>query len=105
MTRIWLLFGASLLMFSACVPAKKLMYLQQGDELKKRKEIVKDSILRTHQLEIDEYRIQPLDMLSINFETLSDDNATFNFLDKLSTQGRAGAAGSAANGVLVNTDG
>jgi polysaccharide export outer membrane protein len=107
MTRIWLLFGASILIFSACVPAKKLVYLQQGDELKKRKEIIRDSVLRTHELDIFEYRIQPLDVLSVNFETLTEDNAAFNFLDKLSTQVRGGnvASASAASGILVNTDG
>jgi len=108
MTRIWLLFGASVLIFSACVPAKKLVYLQQGDELKKRKEIIKDSVLRIHQLDFDEYRIQPLDMLSINFETLTEDNAVFNFLDKLSSQVRVGgnaAGAAAATGILVNTEG
>ncbi len=108
MTRIWLLFGASLLIFSACVPAKKLVYLQKDDELKKRKEIIRDSVLRTHQLDIREYRIQPLDILSVNFETLSDETDVFNFLEKLSTQMRSsGAAATAAavTGILVNTDG
>ena len=107
MTRIWLLFGISLLVFGACVPAKKLVYLQKDDELKKRKEIPKDSVLRTHQLSIQEYRIQPLDLLSVNFETLGNENDAFDFLSKISPQTRtAGNVASAAiSGVLVNKEG
>jgi polysaccharide export outer membrane protein len=71
MTRIWLFFGTMLIFFSACVPSKKLIYLQK-DDLKNRKGIPKDTVLRTHTLSIQEYRIQPLDILSIHFETLSD---------------------------------
>lgn len=108
MTRIWLLFGASLLIFSACVPARKIVYVQKGDELKERKDIPKDTVLRTHDLSIVEYHIQPLDNLSINFETLSEENDAFDFLSKLSPQGRmtGGAIGSAAvNGILVDKGG
>ena len=107
MTRIWLLFGASLLIFSACVPAKKLVYLQKEDELKKRKEIPRDTVLRTHALKIQEYKIQPLDLVSVQFETLGDDNDAFDFLGKLSPQTRTtGTANSAAaTGILVNKEG
>ena len=49
MTRIWLLFAVSIIIFSSCVPAKKLVYLQKED-LKKRKEIPRDTVLRTHPL-------------------------------------------------------
>ena len=34
MIRNWLIFGLALLVFNACVPAKKLVYLQKEDELK-----------------------------------------------------------------------
>lgn len=109
MTRIWLFFGLSIVIFSACVPAKKLVYLQKEDELKRRKEIPKDSILRTHTLNIQEYKIQPLDLLSISFETLSNENDAFDFLARLSPQTRGGggsvSAAAALNGVLVNKEG
>lgn len=109
MTRLWLIFGAALFFFGACVPAKKLMYLQNGEELKNRKAVPKDTILRSHQLDIQEYRIQPLDILSINFETLSNENDAFDFLSKLSSQGRVGggnpAVSAAASGIVVNLDG
>jgi polysaccharide export outer membrane protein len=110
MTRIWILFAISILILSGCVPARKLVYLQEGDELKKRKKIPKDSVLRSHTLNIQEYRIQPLDLLSINFETLNENDA-FDFLGKLSPQNRGGgggggvAAAAAVNGILVNKEG
>jgi len=105
MTRTWLIFGILIVILSACVPAKKLVYLQKDEELKYRQDIPKDSILRTHGLSIQEYRIQPLDLLSINFETLSDENDAFDFLSKLNTQNGAGGNFSnspALNGILVN---
>ncbi len=110
MTRIWLFFGLSIVIFSACVPAKKLVYLQKEDELKRRKEIPKDSVLRTHSVQIQEYRIQPLDILSITFETLSEESDAFDFLSKLSPQTRTGGGGrgasnAALNGILVNGEG
>jgi polysaccharide biosynthesis/export protein len=106
MIRIWLFFGVALLVFNACVPAKKLVYLQKEDELKKKKDIPTDSILRSHTLALMEYRIQPLDILSVSFETLSDENDAFDFLSKLAVQqGRVGGPNAGANGIVVNTDG
>jgi polysaccharide biosynthesis/export protein len=109
MTRLLLWSCFSMLLLGACVPAKKLVYLQK-DDLKRRKDIPKDTVLRTHTLKMDEYRIQPLDLLSINFETLSDDNDAFNFLSKLTPMRSAGSAGGgnsgiALTGILVNAEG
>jgi polysaccharide biosynthesis/export protein len=108
MTRIWVFLGCFALVLSSCVPAKKLVYLQ-NDDLKDRDKIPKDTVLRSHTLNVTEYRIQPLDILSINFETLSEENDAFDFLSKLSPQGRS-SGGSAAinaaqNGIMVNTEG
>ena len=105
MTRIWLLFGVLLIIFGACVPNRKIVYLQK-DDLKHRDKIPKDSILRIHPLNIQEYHIQPLDNLSINFETLSDESDAFDFLSKLSPQSRSGSPSSQAlNGILVDAHG
>jgi polysaccharide biosynthesis/export protein len=106
MTRIWLYLFGSLILFSACVPNKKLVYLQK-DDLKHRERIPKDTILRSHTLNIKEYRIQPLDLLSISFETLSDETDAFNFLPKLSPQSRttSSSASAAVNGLMVNAEG
>jgi polysaccharide export outer membrane protein len=112
MMRIWLLMGVVLLLLGACVPNRKLVYLQK-DDLKKRSEIPKDTVLRQHVLDIKEYRIQPLDILSINFETLTKENDETNFLDKLSTRsnsssggsGGGGSSGGMSNGIVVNANG
>lgn len=105
MTRTWLLFGIMLIIFGSCVPNKKLVYLQK-DDLKHREKIPKDTVLRTHPLSIQEYRIQPLDNLSINFETLSDESDAFDFLSKLSPQNRTGNINTMVlSGVLVDTEG
>jgi polysaccharide export outer membrane protein len=103
MVRLVLFLGVCICLLGACVPAKKLVYFQHGDELKKRKHIPKDSVLRTHALNIQEYRIQPLDMLSVQFETLSDENDLFDFLARINPQPRTGNANTAAlYGVLVD---
>jgi polysaccharide biosynthesis/export protein len=106
MTRIWLCVAALLLMLSSCVPSKKLVYFQK-DDLKKRKSIPKDTVLRTHPLSIREYMIQPLDVLSVNFETLSDEADSFDFLSRLAPQGRGSSsvAGQAVSGLMVDAEG
>jgi polysaccharide export outer membrane protein len=107
MTRIWLILGVLVLLLSACVPNRKIVYLQK-DDLKHRDEIPKDTILRSHALKIQEYRIQPLDILSITFETLSTENDAFDFLSKLNVNsGSSGNSSSGAmmNGILVDTKG
>jgi|ADGO01.1.fsa_nt_gi hypothetical protein len=78
MVRFCLYFGFILLLFNACVPNRQIVYLQK-DDLSRRERIPKDTVLRTHPLEIREYRIQPLDILSVSFETLSDESDDFDF--------------------------
>jgi polysaccharide export outer membrane protein len=106
--RIWLLLGVLLLTFGACVPNRKIVYLQK-DDLKRRKEIPKDTILRSHPLNIREYHIQPLDVLSINFETLEKDDDHQSFISRLSTRssgsGSSSGAGTMLNGVIVDVNG
>jgi polysaccharide biosynthesis/export protein len=108
--RIALVVLGMAVLASSCVPNRKIVYLQK-DDLKNRKEIPRDTILRTHPLKIQEYRIQPLDNLMINFETLSKEQDSFDFLSKLSTVSRGGAGAGASpnlaalNGILVNTAG
>src|SRR5688572_8811411 len=73
MNRIWWLLILIVVVSSSCVPNKKLVYLQ-NDDLKKRKDIPKDTVLRSHQLTFNEYRIQPLDIVSITFESLTEES-------------------------------
>jgi polysaccharide export outer membrane protein len=104
MTRFWLFFGVLVITLGGCIPAKKLVYLQE-DDLKNRNAIPKDTILRTHQLDIHEYRIQPLDQLNINFKTLSDESDEFDFFTKLSPQNRGGGGGNSQSGIVVDPAG
>lgn len=94
-----------LFLFS-CVPNKKITYLQKKDI--SNRTFKRDTTLRSHSLTFNEYKIQPLDMVSINFETLSDETDAFNFLSKLSPQSSvptAAATGLIQNGIFVNSEG
>lgn len=110
MRRALVVLGIASVLFSSCVPNRKMVYLQK-DDLKNRDEIPRDTVLRSHTLKIYEYRIQPLDNLMINFETLSQEENDFDFITKLSTtRGNAGGSGGSANsaamnGMLVNAHG
>lgn len=94
-----------LLLLASCVPNRKILLLQKDDVNKKIAK--KDTILRTHEMLINEYKIQPLDMLNIQFETLSEDNNAFDFLDKLAPQAMGGGQGNmlALSGIFVNPEG
>ena len=82
------------------------MYLQKDNELKHRQDIPKETVVRSHQMNIQEYKIQPLDVLYITFESLTDDK--FDFFSKSSPQeGMAGGGGTNLQlmGVMVDTEG
>lgn len=100
-------FSLILFLFS-CVPNKNLVYLQEGQELKDKKQILVDTVLRTHSMVINEYRIQPLDILTIKFESLTSDE--YDFFSKVDPQqaggmGGAGQAFLAMTGILVDPNG
>lgn len=101
--RLWLLF-AGLIFLGACVPNKKIVYLQK-DDLKNRKDIPKDSVLRSHPMQIREYRIQPLDVLSIRFESLTTEE--FDFFSKSAPGMGGGSIGpnAALTGIMVDING
>lgn len=100
-----LYFGAFLILIASCVPRKKLVYLQHGDELKNIKDIEVDTVLRTYKLDVEEYKIQPLDLLSITFESITSDE--YDFFSKLGPEIQQ--ANNNNNlllaGILVDTDG
>lgn len=66
----------SVVFFGACVPNKKTVLLQYGDELKKD-EVELDTILRTYNPQQFEYRIQPEDILSIRVSSLTQEEYDF----------------------------
>lgn len=77
--RYFLLLTATVLLLGSCVPNRKVMYLQKGDVNKK--ELPNDTVVRKYNVKIDDYRIQPLDILSIRIESLSGED--FDFFSKL----------------------
>lgn len=83
----YFLFFLVLLGMSSCVPNRKFVYLQKDDV--KSKNIPVDTVLRTYPLKIDEYRIQPLDLLFIRIESLTEED--YDFIAKLYPIGQQGA--------------
>ncbi len=82
------------LFFASCVPNRKIVYLQKGNELKG--EVVLDSVQRDYNLSDYEYRIQPEDILSIRFESLAKDE--FDIFARNESQ----LAASNVNTLLIN---
>lgn len=74
------------------------MYLQNDDLHKK--DVVLDSVVRTHDLRIYEYQIQPLDILSIRFESLTDED--FDFITRLYPNVQQTTSGGNAGSQLIN---
>ena len=87
----------------SCVPNRKFVPLQSGDV--NRKDLIKDSVLRTHPLSLPLYRIKPHDQLSITVETLTPDE--FNFLKQLNPVLNQQNSGSGMMGIgyFVDKDG
>ena len=99
----WLL--ALVLVISSCVPTKKYVILQKDDLNKK--DLPVDSIMRSYNLQLSNYKIQPQDQLSVNVETLTPDE--YNFIKELNPmQGGAGGrliGGMMAVGYFVDNEG
>ena len=100
-----ILFCLIIILGTGCVPAKKIIYLQHEDELNNRDEIPTNEILRSRPLHFEEYTIQPLDVLQIQFLTLTDEE--YDFFSRSTVQGRNNNSNNngQANGILVDTDG
>lgn len=89
-------------LFGACVSNKKVQYLQHDDV--NVKGLVKDSVVRNYQTIINEYKIQPNDILSVNFESLTQEE--FDFFKKENSSSIGNSSVSAIiNGELVDTSG
>jgi len=69
MIRSLLLIVGSIVLLSSCVTNKKYTLLQKDDV--NLKDLPKDSIVRTYNLKDYEYRIQPEDNISVQFESLT----------------------------------
>jgi polysaccharide biosynthesis/export protein len=97
MVRILLWFVAVVVIFSSCVPNKKYVLLQKNDVNKK--DLKADTILRSYQLQLSNYKIQPQDLLSINVETLTPEE--FNFFKELNPVQGGGGGGGAQGGAML----
>jgi len=88
--RVLQLFLAVLLL-SSCVTNKKYVYLQKDDV--NDKDLPKDTIIRTYDLQNYEYRIQPEDNISVRFESLTpEEYDIFNRNDMQQNQLNVGNA-------------
>jgi polysaccharide biosynthesis/export protein len=87
--RFVLFLVLAIVVFGSCVPNRKYVYLQKNDLHKK--DLPKDTIVRSYQLDIEEYKIQPLDILSIRMESLTAEE--FDFMSKLYPMEQGGGGG------------
>lgn len=74
-----LLIGVVLL--SSCVPNKKIQLMQKDDV--NPEGLPKDSVVRTYALDTFQYKVQPNDVLYIQFQSLT--NKEFNFFSQSSS--------------------
>jgi polysaccharide biosynthesis/export protein len=97
-----------LLLTNSCVVNKKVQYLQKDDVNIKSDETLKDSILRTYELSNFEYKLQPEDILSVRFYSLTPEEYDFFSIKSGGSssynQFQNGAAG-LVNGYLVDETG
>jgi len=99
--RFLLLCCSLLLLFSACVPNKKYVYLQHNDVNKSG--LPKDTALRSYDQVSFDYRIQPNDALYIRFESLTPEE--FNFLNPPESGGTGGNMNIQLRSELVDPNG
>lgn len=92
-------------LLSSCVSNKKFLYLQKGDVNKS--DLPKDSVVRSYQQRPYEYKIQPEDILSVRFESLTPKDLDFFNSLAQNQQQMVGAqiAGAQLIGELVDREG
>jgi polysaccharide biosynthesis/export protein len=99
MIRIFVFLGV-LLIFSACVPNKKYVYLQKKDL---NREMPKDTVVRSYDQTLHDYRVQPNDALYVRFESLTPEE--YDFFKETSETGSAGNRNFAVTSELVDPEG
>lgn len=102
MYRVVIFFGLACLLLGACVPNKKIVYLQSENELKQ--DFPTDTVLRSYDLANYEYRIQPEDILSIRIESLTEDEYNI-FADQRQNVGNIAQNNMALGGYMVDING
>lgn len=91
------LFALLVLAISSCVPNRKYVFLQKNDV--KAKSVPVDTVVRTYAVDTFQYRIQPNDIVSIRFESLTQKD--FDFLNSSSGQANSGAVSIQNNALLI----
>ncbi len=93
-----ILFALLVVAISSCVPNRKYVFLQKNDV--KAKSVPVDTVVRTYVVDTFQYRIQPNDIVSIRFESLTQKD--FDFLNSSqSGQTNAGAVSIQNNALLI----
>lgn len=72
--RLWLLF-IGLIVLASCVPNRKVVLLQNKDV--NVENLPKDSIVRTYAVDTFNYKVQPNDILSVRFQSLTPSEFDF----------------------------
>jgi len=86
-------------LFSSCVTNKKFVYLQKEDVNPSKDQLPKDSIVREYEVLHYNYQIQPNDLVSVNFESISTEE--FDFLKSTSNQSASNTNLNQANALLI----
>jgi polysaccharide biosynthesis/export protein len=94
--RLFLLF-AGILFMGSCVSNKKLTLLQKNDV--KVRDIPTDTVIRTYAVDTFQYKIQPNDVISVRFESLTPEE--FDFFSNNSNQQRSNLTLSQGNAQLI----
>lgn len=96
--RLVLFFVGVAIVLSSCVSNKKFVYLQKNDINPKDGELPIDSIVRTYTVEGYDYKIQPNDLISVRFQSLSPQE--YDFLSQQGVQAQQQGV-SGANALLI----
>lgn len=103
-----IIFVAVLALSNACVVNKKYQYLQKDDVNVRKDAIEKDSVLRSYNLSDFEYKLQPEDILSVKFYSLTPEEYDFFSIKSGGSnnynQFQNNASG-LVNGYLIDEDG
>ena len=101
--RFFLPLIAALLFLGSCVSNRKVTLLQNGDI--KTKTLPKDSVVRTYALDTFNYKIQPNDILSVKFESLTPKEFDFFSLNAPDNTSGMGLQNALLIGELVDERG
>jgi polysaccharide export outer membrane protein len=97
------LFFAGLLLLTSCVSNRKVVLLQKNDV--NVKGLPKDSIVRKHEVDPSQYRIQANDILSVRFESLTPKAYDFFSTNAVAANFAVAGANPALIGELVDENG